>query len=190
MDDTHSTPSYRLLGIFGVFFGTLTAICLPFISPATRKYCIPYIPATNKQVNNLLKICKQINSQHSNADGIKVCDLGSGDGRIILELAKCGIHGYGYELNPWLVIWSKFGAYYGGVKKVAQFRRKNLWDVKLSRYDVIIVFGVAEMIPELELKLNSELREGVSVISGRFPLKRNTNEILGDGAEKIWIYRY
>ena len=190
MEDAHAKPSYRLLGIFGVVFGTVTAICLPFISPAARKYCIPYIPATNKQVNNVLKICKQINQQHSNGAGIKVCDLGSGDGRLVLELARVGIHGYGYELNVWLVMWSKLAAYYGGVKNVAHFKRENLWRVNLQKYDVVIVFGVAEMMPELENKFNMELRTGVSVISGRFPLKRSTEGVYGESSEKIWFYKY
>ena len=190
MEDSHSRPSYRLLGIFGVVFGTVTAICLPFISPAARKYCIPFIPATNKQVNNVLKICKQINQQRSNGTGIKVCDLGSGDGRLVLELAKAGIHSYGYELNVWLVMWSKLGVYYGGVKNVAHFRRENLWRVNLQNYDVVVVFGVAEMMTELENKFKSELNKGVSVISGRFPLKRNPEKVFGESAEKIWLYKY
>ena len=190
MDQEHSKPSFLSLGIFGVFFGAITAICLPFISPAVRKYCIPYIPATNKQVNNVIKVCKQIKLHHSNKKTFKVCDLGSGDGRLILELAKCGIHGSGYELNYWLVLWSKLCAISKGVNKVAQFQRRNLWNVELSRYDVIIIFGVAEMMEELELKLNSELRIGSFVISGRFPIKRKTEEILGQGVERIFVYIY
>ena len=190
MDQEHSKPSFLSLGVFGVFFGAISGICLPFISPAFRKYCIPYIPATNKQVNNVIKVCKQIRSKHSNQKGLKVCDLGSGDGRLILELAKCGIHGSGYELNPWLVLLSKFSSYSRGVNKVAEFHRRNLWNVELTRYDVIIIFGVQEMMQELELKLNSELRHGSFVISGRFPLSKATREVLGEGAERIWVYSY
>ena len=188
--EEHSKPRYLSLGIFGIFFGAISAICLPFISPAVRKYCIPYIPATNKQVNNVIKLCKQIKLQHSNQMGLKVCDLGSGDGRLILGLAKYGIHGSGYELNPWLVLWSKLSAYSKGVNKVAEFHRRDLWNVELTRYDVIIIFGVEEMMEELKLKLNSELRKGSFVISGRFPLQRMTQQVIGNGAERIWVYAY
>ena len=188
----HSSPSYRLLGGFAIFFGTLSALCLPFILPATRKHCIPYIPATNKQVNNVIKICLQIQRQHSrlhhgNNIPFKVCDLGSGDGRVVLELAKSGILSSGYELNTWLVVWSKLRAVLLGVNKMTQFYKKNLWRVNLKTYDVIIVFGVEEMIPEMELKLKSELKRGGTVISGRFPLRRRGEKRFGSGAESIWV---
>lgn len=37
----------------------------------------------------------------------KVADLGSGDGRIVIALAKQGYRAAGYELNYWLVLYSR-----------------------------------------------------------------------------------
>lgn len=34
-------------------------------------------------------------------------DLGSGDGRIVIEAAKKGYSAVGYELNYWLVLYSR-----------------------------------------------------------------------------------
>lgn len=65
---------YSLLG--GVALG-LTVICAPFVSPALRKFCLPYIPATNEQVRNIFTALK------NRPDGTLV-DLGSGDGRIVI----------------------------------------------------------------------------------------------------------
>lgn len=59
----------------GVALG-LTVICIPFVSPALRKYCLPFIPATNAQVQNVFKAL-------SGTTG-RLVDLGSGDGRIVI----------------------------------------------------------------------------------------------------------
>jgi hypothetical protein len=53
-----------------------------------------------EQINNVIAVCR--------GKGIRrVADLGSGDGRIVIALAKEGFHATGYELNPWLVWWSR-----------------------------------------------------------------------------------
>lgn len=54
----------------------LSIICVPFVSPALRKYCLPYIPATNSQIENVFKA---LNGRKG-----KLVDLGSGDGRIVI----------------------------------------------------------------------------------------------------------
>lgn len=54
----------------GLFVGTI-----PFLTPALRKICLPYVPATSTQVANILRMCK-------GRPGTLV-DLGSGDGRVV-----------------------------------------------------------------------------------------------------------
>lgn len=49
--------------------------CAPFILPALRKVCLPYVPATDRQVKNVMKILRKRKGN--------VIDLGSGDGRIV-----------------------------------------------------------------------------------------------------------
>ena len=56
--------------------GTTAALCAlvtPFILPALRRHCLPYVPATTQQVRLVL--------QH--AKGETLVDIGSGDGRIV-----------------------------------------------------------------------------------------------------------
>lgn len=80
----------------------MTALAWPFISPALRKHCLPYVPATDRQVANVLSLCRK-----SGAGGPLV-DLGSGDGRIVLAAAKqLQVPCVGYELNAWLVWYSR-----------------------------------------------------------------------------------
>ena len=33
----------------------ISAVCLPFVTPALRKVCLPYVPATDAQVANVLR---------------------------------------------------------------------------------------------------------------------------------------
>ncbi|KAG8328592.1 hypothetical protein J6590_106597, partial [Homalodisca vitripennis] len=52
----------------------LTVVCAPFVSPALRRVCLPYVPATSTQIDNVLHALK---GRKGN-----LLDLGSGDGRI------------------------------------------------------------------------------------------------------------
>ena len=56
----------------------LFAVSIPFVLPALRRYCLPYIPATPVQVE---KILHQLKGRQG-----KVVDLGSGDGRVVSML--------------------------------------------------------------------------------------------------------
>lgn len=55
-------------------------ICVSFVAPAFRKYCLPYVPATDSQIENILKI---INGKSKNG-AQRLLDIGSGDGRVVI----------------------------------------------------------------------------------------------------------
>lgn len=54
-------------------------------------------------------------------DKPKLVDLGSGDGRIVIEAAKKGYEAVGYEINPWLVLYSRHLAKKQGVADSCKF---------------------------------------------------------------------
>lgn len=64
----------------------------------------------------------------------------------MIAAAKEGHEAVGYELNPWLVLYSRWKAYRSGVYKSAKFYRKDLWKVQLNGYDNIVFFGVEQMV--------------------------------------------
>ena len=64
-----------LLGVTGGVLAGICAVSTPFVSPALRKVCLPYVPATNRQVQNVMQLLKDKPGH--------VVDLGSGDGRIV-----------------------------------------------------------------------------------------------------------
>ena len=114
-------------------------------------------------------------------------DLGSGDGRLVIEAARRGYDGVGLELNPVLIAHSYFSAARAGVLPHVSFRMRDFWSESLNAYDAVSCFGVAPVMSKLEEKLNKEARQGTSVLCFRFPLpfrKPITRE------NELYFYKY
>ena len=54
---------------------------------------------------------------------LSCCDLQ------VVAAARSGHYAVGYELNLWLVLWSRMRALYHGVSKQTEFHRHDLWKV-------------------------------------------------------------
>ncbi|OBS64401.1 hypothetical protein A6R68_07063, partial [Neotoma lepida] len=119
--DSWKTSNWGFLftGIIGGALVTVYAVATPFITPALRKVCLPFVPATSKQIENVVKML-----QHRRGS---LVDIGSGDGRIVIAAAKEGFPAVGYELNPWLVWYSRYRAWREGVHGSAKFYISDLW---------------------------------------------------------------
>lgn len=80
MKSPESSRKWQKRGLWAAWLigGTgigLFAISIPFILPALRRHCLPYVPATPIQIE---KILYQLKGRKG-----KVVDLGSGDGRVV-----------------------------------------------------------------------------------------------------------
>ncbi len=96
-------------------------------------------------------------------------DLGSGDGRIVIDAAKRGAYGIGIEYQSKLVDLSIIRAAENGVSKTAVFVNTDLLEYDVSAGTVISMF----LLPELNLKLRSrlmKLRPGTRIISNTFDM--------------------
>ncbi|XP_037082552.1 ATP synthase subunit C lysine N-methyltransferase-like [Pollicipes pollicipes] len=159
----------------------LTVVSWPFVAPAFRKVCLPYVPATTEQVMNVLRVLKGRSGP--------LVDLGSGDGRIVIAAAAVGFRSVGVELNPWLVLYSRLWARREGLAANAAFQRADLFSLDLSRYQNVVVFGVRQMMPRLEIKLAHQLSATGCVIACRFPLPTwRPSYVVGDGQDAVWVY--
>ncbi|XP_004210573.1 ATP synthase subunit C lysine N-methyltransferase isoform X1 [Hydra vulgaris] len=181
-EDTKANVALLGLTITGGLALGLTVVSASFVSPAFRRICLPYVPATNKQIENVLKLCKNNGSS-------KLVDLGSGDGRIVFSAAKHGYLATGYELNFWLVLYSKIYSKLFGFQKTAIFKRQDLWKADLKCFDNIVIFGVPDMMNKLSLKLEVEMNSNSRVIACRFPFQKwvPVDEI-ADGIDSTWLY--
>ncbi|XP_062375980.1 ATP synthase subunit C lysine N-methyltransferase [Sardina pilchardus] len=159
----------------------LYAVAGPFVAPALRKICLPYVPATSVQVENVLKVL-----QHRSGS---LVDIGSGDGRIVIAAAKKGFRAVGFELNPWLVWYSRYRAWREGVHHSTSFYISDLWKVSFAQYSNVVIFGVPQMMEQLEHKLGKELQSSARVVACRFPFPSWVpDDTTGEGIDSVWVY--
>lgn len=98
-----------------------------------------------------------------------VVDLGSGDGRIVIEAAKRGAHATGIEFNPDLVKLSEYRADTAGVAQKAKFLNMDLFEYDLSRATVITMYLLSDLNLKLRPKL-LQLKPGTRIVSNTFDL--------------------
>lgn len=100
----------------------------------------------------------------------KFMDLGSGDGRVVIDFAKAGFESYGVEINPLLVLWSRLKIKRHGLKN-AKIKWGNLWQTDLSSFDIVFIFQYKTANKMLAKKFKKELKTGAIIISTGFPLE-------------------
>jgi hypothetical protein len=165
-------------------------VALPFVAPAFRKYCLPYVAANEIQLRMLTNSLRKYQAK-------RVVDLGSGDGVVCIHIAReLGIPTVGYELNPWLVAFSKLRAQYSGVGDLCSFHRRDLFSANITSEDGIILFVVPSMMDALEAKLEQEMKQSSRVYALRFPLNTWKSEHYeagtptgGYNVNQLWVYR-
>ncbi|VDM33790.1 unnamed protein product [Hydatigera taeniaeformis] len=124
-------------------------ILVPFVSPAFRRICLPYVPATSKQLKLVAQLLWFAETQAHRPIG-SLLDVGSGDGRVILSLLADKrltslTTAAGVELNRPLVWWSRLAAWSHNQSSRASFHCHDLWTFDFSNFQSIVVFGVDTM---------------------------------------------
>ncbi|MDB5160970.1 MAG: hypothetical protein JWO96_350 [Candidatus Saccharibacteria bacterium] len=107
----------------------------------------PYVPTLAEQRKNALNLLNLKKGQ-------TLYELGSGDGSLLLDAAARGLNTVGYELNPVLVLISRWrGRHYRDQIKVVW---GNFWNADFSRADAIFVFQMDYSMKKLEAKIKKE----------------------------------
>ena len=118
---------------------------------------VPYVQTPMEIVERMLRMAEV-------KSGDRVIDLGSGDGRIVIEAAKRGASGLGVDLDPSLIKLATENAARAGVADKAQFRVMDLFDADLSGATVVAFY----LLPEFNEKLLPrllKLKPGTRIVS-------------------------
>ncbi|XP_045210457.2 ATP synthase subunit C lysine N-methyltransferase-like [Mercenaria mercenaria] len=178
-----TTQSLVVAGVSGAVVVGVYSLTIPFVAPAFRRVCLPFVPATTNQVNNVMR------ALHGRKGTL--LDIGSGDGRIVIEASKNGFQSHGVELNYWLVLYSRYRAWREGQRANTNFHKQDLWKTDMSKYENIVVFGVDTLMIGLEKKFDQEITDTCRIVASRFPLPNwQPVKIIGEGLDTVWIYMH
>jgi len=118
---------------------------------------VPYVQTPMEIVERMLRMAEVGRDDY-------VIDLGSGDGRIIIEAAKRGARGLGVDLDPNLVKHATENAKKAGVEDRVQFLTKDIFETDLSGATVVAFY----LLPDFNAKLLPrllKLKPGTRIVS-------------------------
>ncbi len=138
----------------------------------------PYLPTLKKQQKEALDLLAL-------KPGQLLIELGSGDGRMLKEAARRGIIAVGYEINPFLVIYSKVSCW--RYRKLVKTHWRNFWSVSIKPADGIYTFLLERYMSKLDRKIISEIEKPLSLVSFSFeiPGKKTFKKQSG-----LYLYRF
>jgi cyclopropane fatty-acyl-phospholipid synthase-like methyltransferase len=124
---------------------------------------IPFVPSPMHVVQRMLEVAEF-------KQGDILYDMGSGDGRIVIEAAKkYGIRGVGIDLNPELVAKARENAEKEGVSHLTEFRAQDGLTVDISEATVVTLYMFKWFNNALRPKLQ-KLKPGSRVIAHDFDI--------------------
>lgn len=124
----------------------------------------PYVPTNQDLIDKVLK-----------AAGVKkdkvFYELGSGDGRVVIEAAKLGAKANGIE-QSWMRVWySRYKSRMEGTNKKTHFCHGNIFDRNYYPADIVYIYLLTPAVHKLEEKLKKELNPGAIVITQTYHFK-------------------
>ena len=132
---------------------------------AAAQDTIPFVPSPMHVVQKMIEVADI-------KKGDVLYDMGSGDGRIIIEAAKkYGIRGVGVDLNPDLVAKARENAVQEGVSHLVEFRAQDAFTVDMSPATVVTLYMLPEFNAKLRPILQRQLKAGTRVVSHDYPIE-------------------
>lgn len=122
----------------------------------------PYAPVGHLRMKQMLDVLDL-------KKGEKVVDIGAGDGRTVIELAKRGCLAYGYEINPLLVWIARRKIKKNKLQKKAFIELTDIWSKNYSGFDAITIYMAPHIMKRLEKKLRRELKKGGRISMNHYP---------------------
>ncbi len=112
--------------------------------------------------------------------GIKIYDLGSGEGRLLKLAAEKGATAIGFEINPFLVLLSRL--------RGLVVYWKNFWHADFADADVVFVYLLPWKMEKLEAFLKKQLKPGSLIVSNSF-IFPHWKILRQDRANHVYVFR-
>jgi predicted RNA methylase len=159
----------------------ITGIIVIFFLSLSLIKGAPWFPTRMQKVREMLSL---VNIQPDEV----VYDLGCGDGRFIVKVArKYGAQAVGIEINLLFYLWCQFLITVLGLRKTVKVIYGNLFKQDLSSADIVICYLLQATNDRLEEKLIQELKSTARVISNSFMFHRLP--IVNEDSDKgIYVY--
>jgi cyclopropane fatty-acyl-phospholipid synthase-like methyltransferase len=139
------------------------AVVLITLAEARGQETIPFVPSPMHVVTKMLEVAEI-------KKGDILYDMGSGDGRVVIEAAKrYGIRGVGVDLNAELVAKARENAEKEGVSQLVEFRAQDGLTVDISEATVVTLYMFKWFNNALRPKLQ-KLKAGSRVIAHDFDI--------------------
>ena len=135
---------------------------LPLAAQQPPGLDVPYVETPHEVVAQMLALVRPTRDD-------VLYDLGSGDGRIVIQAARrFGTRGVGVDLDPVRVEEATANARRGGVQGRVRFRQQDLFKTDLRPASIVTLYLLPRLNLELRPKLFEQLRPGTRVVSHAF----------------------
>jgi SAM-dependent methyltransferase len=184
-DDERSSSRvlFRLLAVLNIAVLTLGA------GSNIQTSLAPFLPTPPDVVVRMLKLADV-------GPRDVVYDLGSGDGRIVIEAARTfGARGVGIEIDPALVDQANANARRAGVADRVTFRLEDAMAANVSEATVVTLYLLAASNVKLRPHLQAQLKPGARIVAHNFgmgdwdPQKVDTFVDAGGATRTLMLWR-
>ncbi|HEU4346074.1 MAG TPA: methyltransferase domain-containing protein [Candidatus Binatia bacterium] len=126
---------------------------------------VPFVPTPPEVIDGMLEMARV-------KSGDVIYDLGSGDGRIIIQAAKkYGVKGVGIEIDHALVQKARDIAFKEGVEHLVEFRAQDALTVDISPATVVMLYMLPEFNAKLRPIFDKQLKPGSRVVSHDYEIE-------------------
>ncbi len=177
-----------VLVIFEIIF-FLSAVFILISGLISEAKGAPYVPLPRKFIKEILDFAEI-------KDARNFCDLGCGDGRVLIQAVKnFGVkNAVGYEISPWPYLKARFLINQLGFKDKIRILREDFFEADLNKADMVFIYLYPKIVQNLTPKFGNELRRGAKIVSVSFPIKSpeefNLKLIKSGKIDRFGIYLY
>jgi SAM-dependent methyltransferase len=135
----------------------------------------PYVPTLDAQARTALELLEL-------KPGQTVLELGSGDGKVLVLAAQSGLSAVGIELNPFLVLISKYRTRH--YRKQVRVLWGDFWRTTWPECDGVFVFLLDSFMPKLDERMK---RINRPLVSFAFKIPNRQPDVEKNG---VFLYTY